>query len=510
MGGQSVGELPKTDKDLPSSQSPAVKAQMPALEVVRDVWDGQAKLHSKGSQYLPQDPAERPPNYHTRLKRSVFFNVFRKTVDGLVGFVFRKDPVLGDDVPAVIKGDQNGKGGHAENIDNAGTHIDVFLRDLMLDAMTAGHAAILVDYPNTDGQVLTLGDEQTRKIRPYWVPIKKDNIVSWRTTIEDGRLVLTQLVLRECTYVPDGRFGEQKQERYRVLYRDGTVGYDLLEIGEDKKSVVVIEQGVYANQVEIPVAEIVTSGKCSLFVSDPPLLDLAYLNIAHYQLWSDYANSLHKTCVPVFFTAGVVPPGEEGKFIISPDAGVNASNPQAKADYISHSGDALAASKDAIEGLEENMASLGIAMLATQKRVAETAEAKRIGKADTDSALSVTARGLQDGAERALDFHARYLRLDDGGSIQINRDFEDMSMPADLMVAWATLAEKLSLPLRVVLEALQEGGRIPPDVNLDDLEAEVAANAAAAADQAHQQAMDMAAMKTAQPAAKPLPGQTIP
>ena len=38
----------------------------------------------------------------------------------------------------------------------------------------------------------------------YWVPIRKDDIVSFRTAIVDGHEILTQLVLKECTMVPLG------------------------------------------------------------------------------------------------------------------------------------------------------------------------------------------------------------------------------------------------------------------------------------------------------------------
>jgi len=470
--------------------------------VVRDLFAGNERVKDKGSTYLPKAPGEDPQNYGTRLQRSVFFNVFRHTIEGLAGFVFRKDPVLSEDVPPAIAEAW-------ENIDLAGTHGDVFARDLLVDGLTAGHAAILVEFPDTGG-TQSAGDEMV--IRPYWVPIKKDNILSWRTTTEHGRIVLTQIVLQETTMVPSGAFGESEQTLYRVLTRNlvngsPVVGWQLLGISKEKK-VFLVDAGLYGNQVEIPLAEIPTSGRVSLFESTPPLIDLAYLNIAHYQGWSDYATSIHKTCVPILFTAGFSMTDDSGStIVVGPNSGLSSPDPAGKAEYVSHSGQALTACKEALDDLKGDMASLGVAMLATQKRVAETAEAKRIGKADTDSSLSVTARGLQDGIERALGFHARYLKLDSGGSVKINRDFEDMAMPADLMTAWATLASALSIPVRVVLEAMQEGGRIGPEVDLDELEAEIAAQAAAKADQEAQAAKDLIAMKQqATPAAQPKAG----
>lgn len=479
------GAVPKSrvagsDADLPSTLSPSAKKQAPAVSIVRDLWGGTETVRDKATEYLPRAPGEKNPNYQARLKRSVFFNAFRKTVEGLTGFVFAKDPELGDDVPVQIAGTEE-EGGHWENIDNSGTHGDVFIRDLLQDAMAAGHAAILVDFPNTGGGQ-SAADEM--EIRPYWVPIRKENILSWRTTTENGRLVLTQLVLRECTYVPDGQFGEKERTQYRVFYRnEGIVGFHLLEIAEDKKTVFVVDEGLYPTQDEIPVAEVGTSGKRSLFDSDPPLIDLAYLNISHYQQLSDYATAIHMTSVPLLVTIGLDSIlGEDGKPQQDVVVGPNSHLPLpvgGDAKYIAHDGAALASSKAALDDLKADMGTLGIAMLAPQKRAAETAEAKRIDKSTTDSALGVTARALQDGVERALGFHAKYLRLDSGGSIEINRDFDSNTMDPAVMTAYVQAAAQAGLPIRILLKMWQMGGRIADDEDLEELEAEMMAEQAA-------------------------------
>lgn len=498
VGGVATG-LPQAEGNLPSTPSKAVKAQQPALEICRDLSGGNEKVKARGSVYLPQNPGEDPKNYSVRLARSVFFNVFGKTVEGLTGFVFAKDPILGNDVPAVIRGDKatdttTAIEGHWENIDLAGTHGDVFCRDLLQDALTAGHAAILVEFPATGG-AQRLDREVRGEIRPYWVPIKKDNIVSWRTRVEDGRLILSQLVLKECTMVEDGAFGEREQVRYRVLWNDnGVVGFSLLEI-TDARVVLEVASGRYPTQQEIPVAEIITSGRRSLFESQPPLLDLAFLNIAHYQQWSDYATSMHMTCVPILFLAGVELQDESGNTITVSANSAISGPPGSAAQYVSHDGAALGSVKQALDDLLSNMATMGLSMLAPQKRAAETAEAKRIDKSGSDSALGVTARGLQDGIERALGFHARYLRLPSGGSITINRSYDEPVMDAVTMSAYADLVDKLGLPMRVVLEALKRGGRIAEDTDLDDLEAEMEMNREAQEDarrQAEEQRLALA------------------
>lgn len=473
-GGQ-PGQPSQDEQNLPSTMSPIRKAQEPALTMVRDLEGGAERVRDKGRTYLPQNPGEDGENYANRLNRSVFFNAFGETVEGLTGLVFYKDPVLSGDVPDETKA-------HWENIDLAGTHGDVFAAELFQDAFTAGHAAILVDFPKTDDEEpLTMADEQTRGIRPYWLPIRKDDILSWRTTVEDGRTILTQVVLRERQYVPEGAFGEEEQTRYRVLFRRVTkgtngsigveVGWRLLEITE-AKTLIKHGEGVYANQTEIPLAEVITSGQRGIFDSQPPLLDLAYLNIAHYQQRSDYGHSMHMTCVPVLYMFGIETKDEDGNaIVVGPNSAVMSTNPEAEVGYASHDGKALGQCRLALEDLKSEMGTLGIAMLAPQKRVAETAEAKRLDKATSDSKLGKAARGLQDAIERALQFHANYLLKEDGGSIEINRDFEGLLLDAPVMMAYAKLI-KAGFPPRVVLEALQKGGRIPADADLDELEME--------------------------------------
>ncbi len=465
---------PDSDDNKPSTRSPQSEAQQPALQMARDLWKGTDALRKRSKAYLPQAPGEGIQNYRNRLLRSVFFNAFHRTIDGLAGLVFRKDPKLGDDVPEQIVQQW-------ENIDLAGTHGDVWTRDIFEDALTVGHAAILVEFPQTDGSQ-TARDELAGEVRPYWVPIKKEDIMSWRTENRGGRQVLTQIVLREMNFVDKGQFGSEKHTQYRVLSL-ADIG-PVWELLEEREGVVMrVARGVYGNQTEIPIAEIVTSGRESLFVSDPPLKDLAFLNVAHYQIWSDQMWSAHKTCVPFIFGSGISEAtdpqtGQKRPLTVGANSAVLVPEPGAKMQYVAHDGGSLDNVKAILDDLKSEMGTLGLEMLAPQKRAAETATAKQMDKATSDSALAVSARGLQDGLERALDFHANYLRLNDGGSVEINRDFEGILMDAPVMTAFATLVNA-GFPPRPVLQALQSGGRILEDEDLDALELEWMAGSAA-------------------------------
>jgi hypothetical protein len=211
-------------------------------------------------------------------------------------------------------------------------------------------------------------------------------------------------------------------------------------------------------------------------------LDVAYLNVAHYQTWSDYAYAIHKTNVPIFVTSGMSMEDEHGnpiEIVLGPNTGVNIPDPTGDAKYVSHNGNSLGSTKQALDDLKSDIGTLGLAMLAPQKRAAETAEAKRLDKATSDSGLAVAARALQDAVDRALSIHAEYLRLDTGGTIQINRDFEGNAMDPGVMRAYGYLGETLGLPLDVIITELQAGGRISTDFDAEELELRMMAAMAA-------------------------------
>jgi len=118
------------------------------------------------------------------------------------------------------------------------------------------------------------------------------------------------------------------------------------------------------------------------------------------------------------------------------------------------------------------------------------------------------ARGLENAIEKCLDIHAKYLGLDEGGSIEVNKDFENMNMLPEMLVAYVQAVSNAGLPARVLIQAMQEGGLIGPDVDLDELEAEMMAGQAAI----DQQNQDNAALGIPPvPGSKPppmLPSQT--
>ena len=467
----------KAEKDSPAFESRAYRDMAGDLQVVRDVAQGTRHLRSRGVEYLPKHKKETVVNYNNRLKQAVLFNALSRTVEGLAGMVFRRDPVISEDTPEKIKE-------HLQNIDNAGTHIDVFANDLLSDALEAGHGAILVDVPDVSDNVpadrkATMREEGALGVRPYWVHVRKEDIFPPRTVNIRGEIVLQQVVIRETTMEPDGRFGEEEVTRYRVLRRveegDGTNGitvtirWELLEVVDDK--VVSRGEGVVTNQTEIPLVP-VYGKKTGIFQSQPPLLDLAETNLAHYRLLSDHLYAMHKVNLPVGVIAGTDPDEE---VVIGPNTFLKL--PQgATFTFEAPDGSTFSDNREQLREFKQDMAAMGLSMLQVETRAAETAEAKRMDKSEQDSALGTVARSLQDALKQALIFHGNFEKIDKPGSIQINRDFEDLRLTPEEMNAISEQHAKGQISLETMWASLKEGGRLPdnfdPETERERIESE--------------------------------------
>ena len=137
------------------------------------------------------------------------------------------------------------------------------------------------------------------------------------------------------------------------------------------------------------------------------------------------------------------------------------------------------------------MAAQGMSFLAKDKRVQETAEAKRLDATAENASLATAAQGIDDAVNKALEYHAWFLGEDDGETpvFTLNRDFEATVMDSAVMLAYVGAVANAGFPPRLLLEAWKDGGRIAPEVDLEELEFEMMAQQAAIEEQAREERM---------------------
>lgn len=388
-------------------------------ELPQTLMGGTIAMREAGEEYLPRWPQETREAYYARLRQSVLYNAFRKSVNGLTGRVFSKPVQLGDDVPPNIVD-------YCENIDLTGRGLQPFMRDVMVDGMTYGLSHILVDTPSNTPE--TLEDERNSGFRPYFVHVKAHDLIGWRARIINGKYTVIQARIRETYLKEAGIYAEIPQERIRVLEPGRYQLWD--SVGKNNEYQLVAE-----GETGLDYVPLVTfyANRTGHMLADPPLEDLAYLNAQHWQSSSDQHNILHVARVPLLHFAGFPADfgDEDGEASVS-NAFVGPEN--SKVGFIEHTGKAVDAGAAELSDLEEKMQIMGMQML-VPKSGNQTATAKSIDAAEANSELQAIALNLQDAIEQAFMITADYLGLgpDSGGSITVNTDFGiNMRDAADL------------------------------------------------------------------------------
>jgi hypothetical protein len=433
----------------------------PAWSIVRDVRAGALALRAAAGKYLPKFPAEHADSYADRLASATLFNAYARTVAGLTGMVFKKNPTFSTDVPAQIIE-------HAENIDLAGTHFDLFTKQVFEDAFE-GHAFVLVDMQAPLGKGATLADELRAGRRPYWVKYQASQAVNFRSVNLNGRLEIGQITFEEKTILPDGDYGEREALRYRTFRLEAddagavAVTWQLQEKRVDPVTQKVtfdeIGAGIVPGFTRIPVA-VVYGKKTGFLTSQPVLLDLALLNVSYYQKKSDRDRSLHLCGNPVPVFSGVP---EEWQMVIA-GSGFGIKLPtDAKAEYMEPQGVALEESREDLKELRGEMAALGLSTLASTPTAAQTATETVIDFTQESSELETMARSAQDCFEMCMQFHAQYLNIKDGGSLSLGSHLKAMRLNAQQVQAYSQMAANNQLSIETLWGILQSSDALPDD-----------------------------------------------
>lgn len=450
----------------PSFRCAAYCAMAKAWKIVRDISAGALHLRDLAEEYLPKFPAEQPDAYRDRLKCATLFNAYSRTVGGLVGMVFKKNPVLSSDVPPEIRK-------HAENIDLAGAHFDVFAKDALTDAFD-GHSFILVDMQRpVTGPNATRADEIAAGLRPYWVRYKASQAVNFRPIEINGQVEIGQITFEEQVTEPAGDFGESEGMQYRTFTLEQyvpegeqapkfRVAWKLRKKvkGENEEETYPILGEGFINLPRIPVA-VVYGKKTGFLQSQPPLLDLALLNIKYFQKRSDYDESLHKAGFPIAIFTGLTQ--ETNTLAVGGGLGLNLPA-NATATYMEPQGNSLKAAREDLQDVRGEMAALGLSSLEGRPQVAATATETVIDFAQESSEMASIARSLSDALELCLGFHAAYLGYEKGGgSVSLGSDLKSLVLSPQMITAYSNLVAEGQMSLLTMWAILSRGDALPED-----------------------------------------------
>ena len=448
----------KKDKASPATTSAAYDRMIPRWDLLDAVLGGTEALRAAAELYLPRHEAESDVNYKQRLESAVLENLYELTLDGLAGKPFKQDINVNEDVPVQIRDDI------LPDVDLQGKKLDIFLADWFRLGVHKGFAHVLVDFPRpslpANGEQRTLADDRRENLRPYWVLVRPDNVIFLESKIVDGREILTHVRIRETEVVRDG-FAEMEIERIRVLEPGSVTLFKKNEKGK------WLEEDSWETGLKFIPMVTFYAAREDVALCKPPLMDLAYLNIAHWQSSSDQRHILTVSRFPLLAAKGVSE--AEGKLKIGPNSLLSSENPDSEWYYVEHAGGAIAAGRTDLQDLRDSMTAYGAEFLRA-KPGTETATAAALDSAEASTPLGKMIKVFQDCAAIALDFTAAWMKIASGvgGTIEIPLDFEYQGLTEQGLPSLEKARSSRDISRRTYLEGLKRRGVLPEDFDADE------------------------------------------
>jgi hypothetical protein len=419
-------------------------------------------------EYLPKFENETDGDYQRRRRNAPLTNIYSDISRNLASKPFSKTLELAEETP-----DQYKK--LAENIDGQGNNLHVFAGETFKAGLDKGFDWILVDYTKVPPGS-TLADEAGMGARPYWVRVQAERMLAVYSDFLNGNEIFVHARIYEPT-VQRVDYVEQLVERVRVFNREPLysikageesliIGYapPTWEIWECRMAQATDAQGKVTSTETwtsidngrvtvgfIPLVPFRTGRRLgTTWKVDPPLRDLAYMQIEEFQQESNLKTIKELTAFPMLTGNGVTPPSDGSNITIGPHKVLFApptmeGRPGTWA-FIEPSAESLNFLKSDLEALRKSMKDLGMQPL-TDANLTVVTTANVAAKAH--NAVQAWALGLKDALQQAWKFTALWLNQKDEPLVNVHTDFGvDQEAGTELdalqkMQAAGTISKKL-------------------------------------------------------------------
>lgn len=446
----------------PSVKSMAYGIMQPKWAMIMTLMGGTDAMRMAERTYLPQHAEESQANYNERLNRNTLFNMFELTLDSLVGKPFVEPIKLNEDVPKSILDIET-------NVDMQGTDVTSFCREWMRDAIAKGFSHVLIDMPAlTDDERVnrTRADDLKEKRRPYWKLIPPENVIFAYAQTINGVEKLMHVRILEDEITMQG-FQEVMQHRIRILEPGRWELWELHAATDNAKDAVweKIQEGT-SDLDEIPLVTFYAN-RAGFMCSKPPLEDLAHLNIRHWQSTSDQINVLTVARFPMLACAGAqMTQGAQENMAIGPRQLLSTRDANGRFYYVEHSGKSIEAGRQDLQDIEDRMAAYGAEFL--RRRIGgRTATERALDSSEAISPLRDMTNRFAVAVSQVLNFTAKWLGEDKGGSVTINTDFTEEDGNTAALQTLADARRRGDVSRRTWLQEMKRWEVLSPDLDVD-------------------------------------------
>ena len=439
-------------------QRPEFQAAYPAWERVRAACAGEAAVKAIPGALPRINDFDKSKENEARnasyLRRAVWYNATGRTLDGLIGLAFRKDPIIDVGNMKYLLDDADGNGLSIYNIAQKG--VEGVLQ-------TARHG-YLVDIVNN---------------KPRIVSYAAESIINWRTEMKDGKRRLVLLVLEETKEesAADSYAVEfVKQWRVYRLVNDVVTCHTVSEKTKDSDGMPV-EQEVLIRRSDGNKPELssipffwVGAKTNDSDIDEAPLVGLADLNYAHYRNCTDYEDSV--------FYCGQAQPWISGldaewrDWLVEKKIYVGSRTPislpvngqfgiaQAQPNTLAH---------EAMKDKEQQMVSLG-ARLVEMGKITKTATQAAGDLASSNSVLTLVCSNTSEALIRAIQTCGEFERGTPyaEANFRITQDYTEVTIDAGMLTALVKAWQSGGYPKTAMWDYFRKVGLMDQEMTDDE------------------------------------------
>ncbi len=425
---------------------------------IDDVVSGQDSVKAKGEVYLPKvSSKQKNTKYEVYKSNAYFLEATGRTIDGLLGLVFRRAPAT--ELPTALQGLK-------DNATLSGIPWNDFCQQVVEGVLSKARYGVLVEYSQ-------------ERARPFVRGYEAEDIINWRCEILNGVETLSLVVLREVEdEISEDGFEVTQCYRYRVLrLLEGVYTQSVYCQAKTEDN----QESTYWEETEISTPSVrgkflteipfVFFGPKNLtpYIEKSPVLPLVNANLAHYRRWAEWSLGLRMVALPTPYVTGYQSPEGSEPQEIGPDVMLEYPDPNAHVGMMEVSGAGLGLIRQDLKDLESHMANLGAQLLEQEKKEAEAAETLRLRQAGRSATLTTIASTGSLGLTRVLQFAAQFLRQDPAKvRCVLNNDFFDAEMPTDKLTALVASWQQGAITRKTLVWNLKKGELLEENATVQD------------------------------------------
>lgn len=429
----------------------------------RVVVAGEDAVKAAGSKYLPMLGGQDTAEYEAYVQRAMFFAGSARTVDALVGMVFRKDPKI-EYPKSRIK--------ELDTISANATPLEVFAKKTVEEVFEVGRYGVLLEMPA----------EESVAALPYLCGYTTESILDWHTDIKDGRQRLTQVRLAEKEVSKVDDFEVEEKEIIRVLSlssgEDGKSVYTQQKylkttIKEDGKE--IVEWVKHGSEITPKVRGValdyipfvfINVKSLSFDVEKPPILDMANVNLSLYRTSADLEHGRHFTGLPTAWVAGFK---LESKLSIGSTIAWVSEEPNAHAGYLEFTGQGLQSLENAVKEKKEYMAILGARLLESDKTGVEAAETLKTRKSSEGNVVASVAGTVEQGMNKVLEWYKDWAGISSSEvKIEFNKDYTNVTLDPMMINSLMAAVQQGTISFDTFFHNMKKGELYPDGRTMDE------------------------------------------